>query len=56
MVKIWDAERGAVLRTVQAERRYERMDIIGLNGVTAARRAALQALGALEQHSVSATR
>jgi len=34
---------------LRPERRYERLDITGLTGVTAAQRAALLALGAREQ-------
>jgi WD40 repeat protein/transcriptional regulator with XRE-family HTH domain len=49
-VRLWDASTGACLRILRAERRYERMDITGLTGVTAAQRAALLALGAVEQH------
>jgi hypothetical protein len=48
-VKLWDAKSGACLRTVRAERRYERMDISGLTGITAAQRASLIALGAVER-------
>jgi hypothetical protein len=35
---------------LRAERRYERLDITGLTGVTSAQRTALLALGAIEQH------
>ena len=49
-VRLWDAKSGACLCTLQPERRYERLDITGLTGVTAAQRSALLALGALEQH------
>jgi len=48
-VKLWNANSGAILRTLRPERRYERMDITGLTGVTAAQRAALLALGAVER-------
>jgi hypothetical protein len=37
------------LRTLRAEGRYERLDITGLTGVTAAQRAALLALGAVDR-------
>jgi WD40 repeat protein len=47
-VKIWDAQSGAALRTVQAERRYERVDITRLTGITDAQRQSLVALGAVE--------
>jgi WD40 repeat protein len=48
MVRLWEAGSGACLRTLRAERRYERLDITGLTGVTAAQRAALLALGAID--------
>jgi WD40 repeat protein/class 3 adenylate cyclase len=47
-VKLWEAQSGACLRTLRAERCYERMDISGLGGITAAQRASLIALGAVE--------
>jgi len=34
---------------LQAERRYERLDITGLTGVTSAQRTAVLALGAVEK-------
>jgi WD40 repeat protein len=48
-VKIWDTTRYALLATLRPDRRFERLDITGLSGVTAAQRAALLALGALDQ-------
>ena len=48
-VRLWDAKRGTCLRTLRAERRYERMDISGLIGITEAQRASLIALGAVER-------
>jgi hypothetical protein len=36
---------------LRPERRYERLDITGLTGITEAQRAALLALGAVEQHA-----
>jgi WD40 repeat protein len=45
-VRLWAAESSACLRTLRADRRYERLDITGLTGVTDAQRAALLALGA----------
>jgi WD40 repeat protein len=48
-VRLWDAGSGTCLRTLRADRRYERLDITGLTGVTEAQRAALLALGAIEQ-------
>jgi transcriptional regulator with XRE-family HTH domain len=53
-VKLWGAKSGACLRTLRAERRYERMDISGLFGITAAQRASLIALGAVDAQSVGA--
>jgi WD40 repeat protein len=53
-VKLWEAKSGTFLRTLRAERRYERMDISGLIGITAAQRASLIALGAVEAQSVGA--
>ena len=47
-VRLWDPHTGALLRTLRHTRRYERLDIAGLSGVTAAQRAALLALGAVE--------
>ena len=47
-VKLWDAESGTCLHTLQPERRYERMDITDLTGITEAQRTALLALGAGE--------
>jgi WD40 repeat protein/transcriptional regulator with XRE-family HTH domain len=47
-VRLWDGNGASSVRTLRAERRYERMDITGLSGVTSAQRAALLALGAVE--------
>jgi WD40 repeat protein len=54
-VRLWEAGSGACLRTLRAERRYERLDITGLTGVTAAQRAALLALGAFDGQRAPAT-
>jgi hypothetical protein len=48
-VKFWEAGSGDCLRTLRSDRRYERLDITGLTGVTEAQRAALLALGALDR-------
>jgi WD40 repeat protein len=48
-VRLWDARSGAWLRTQRPDRLYERMDITGLTGVTAAQRDALLALGAVDR-------
>jgi WD40 repeat protein len=48
-VRLWETSAGACLRTLRAERCYERLDITGLTGITDARRQALLALGAVER-------
>jgi WD40 repeat protein len=48
-VRVWQGDTGERLRTLQAERRYERLNTTGLSGVTETQRAALLALGAVEQ-------
>jgi transcriptional regulator with XRE-family HTH domain len=54
MVRVWEASSGTCLHTLRRERRYERLDITGLTGVTAAQRAALVSLGAVEQAAAPA--
>jgi hypothetical protein len=49
-VRLWDGSSGPYLRTLRSDRRHERLDVTGLTGVTAAQRAALLALGAVEQY------
>jgi WD40 repeat protein len=48
-VKLWEAKSGTCMHTLRAERRYERMDISELIGITPAQRASLIALGAVER-------
>jgi WD40 repeat protein len=48
-VMLWDLKSRACVRTLRAERRYERLDITGLTAVTSAQRAALLDLGAADQ-------
>jgi hypothetical protein len=48
-VRLWEASTGTYLRTLRSDRRYERLDITGLTGITAAQRQALIALGAVER-------
>jgi WD40 repeat protein len=48
-VRLWDAQSGTSLRTLRVERRYQRLDITGLSGITATQRAALLALGAVDR-------
>jgi WD40 repeat protein/transcriptional regulator with XRE-family HTH domain len=47
-IRLWDVASRTFLRTLRSDRRYERVDITGLTGVTAAQRSALLALGAVE--------
>jgi WD40 repeat protein len=54
-VRLWEAGSGAWLRTLRADRCYERLDITGLTGVTEAQHAALLALGAMEQAPASSS-
>jgi WD40 repeat protein/predicted ATPase/transcriptional regulator with XRE-family HTH domain/Tfp pilus assembly protein PilF len=54
-VRLWEACSGACLHTLRADRRYERLDITGLIGVTDAQRAALLALGARDGQPEPAT-
>jgi WD40 repeat protein len=47
-LRLWDASTGVALRTLRVDRRYERMNITGMTGVTEAQRSALMALGAAD--------
>jgi WD40 repeat protein len=47
-VRLWDVQGTTCLRMLRGDRRYERMDITGLTGVSEAQKAALLALGAME--------
>ena len=49
-VRPWEASSGTCLRTLRVDRRYERLAITGLTGITDAQHAALLALGAVEEH------
>jgi WD40 repeat protein len=48
-VKLWDIHPPALLRSLRPDRRYERLDITGLTGITAAQRDVLGAFGAEER-------
>jgi WD40 repeat protein len=48
-IKLWDVKTGECLRTFSACRPYEGMNIAGATGLTEAQKAALRALGAIEQ-------
>jgi WD40 repeat protein len=47
-IKFWSVETGDCLRTLLADRPYEGMNIRGAIGLTAAQKATLKALGAVE--------
>ena len=51
-IKLWDVDTGECLKTLIAERPYEGMNITGVTGLTAAQRATLCALGAVEGQDV----
>ncbi len=48
-LRVWETGTGSVLRTMRVDRSYERMDITGLTGVTAAQQVALLALGVIDR-------
>jgi WD40 repeat protein/transcriptional regulator with XRE-family HTH domain len=52
-IQLWDLENGEHLRTLRRDRPYERLDIMGIRGVTEAQKATLRALGAIEGTAVS---
>jgi hypothetical protein len=48
---LWDLDSGTQLQTLRRDRPYERLEIIGLTGITDAQRTALLALGAVERRA-----
>ena len=46
-IKLWDVKTGECLKTLLAPRPYESMNIKGVEGLTAAQKAKLCALGAI---------
>jgi WD40 repeat protein len=48
-VRLWEATTGQLVRSMRADRRYERMKIADMSGVTQAQRDALLALGAVDR-------
>jgi len=46
---LWDGQTGALIQTLRPPRPYAGMDITGVTGITAAQKAALLALGAVEK-------
>ncbi len=49
--KLWETTTGLCLKTLQPERRYERLDITNLTGASATQRLALLALGAIDRNA-----
>jgi WD40 repeat protein/transcriptional regulator with XRE-family HTH domain len=49
LLKVWDVQTGASLRVLRPDRRYERMDITDLTGISEVQKTALIALGAAEE-------
>jgi transcriptional regulator with XRE-family HTH domain len=47
-IKLWDREKGECLKTLRSDKPYEHMNITGATGLTAVQKAALRALGAVE--------
>ena len=47
-LRVWDVNDGTALRILRSDRRYERMDITRLTGLSTAQREAMIALGAIE--------
>ncbi len=52
-IVLWDLHRGEPLQTLRRDRPYERLNITGIQGLSAAQKASLRALGAFEETSVS---
>jgi WD40 repeat protein len=48
-IRHWSVASGQCLQTLRSDRPYERMNITGITGVTAAQKQALKALGAVER-------
>ena len=51
---LWDMYSGEQFQTLRQDRPYERLNITGIKGLTAAQKVSMQSLGALEDISVSA--
>ncbi len=51
-IRLWDLESGEPLQTLRRNRPYERLDITGILGLSAAQKASLRVLGAFEETSV----
>jgi hypothetical protein len=53
-IQVWESQTGALLRTLRADRPFERMDITGLAGLTDAQHDALLVLGAVDHATETA--
>ena len=51
-ILLWDLHGGEHLQTLRQDRPYERLNITGIRGLSAAQKASLRALGAFEETSV----
>ena len=47
-IRLWDVKQGKELKRLRIDRPYERMDITGVTGLTAAQKDSLKALGAVD--------
>ena len=54
-IKVWNLQSTELVRTLQRDRPYERLDITGIRGVSEAQKATLHALGAIEGSPVTIT-
>jgi WD40 repeat protein len=50
-VRMWDMHTHQLRKTLVIEKPYERMNMASVTGLTEAQRAALSALGAIEEHA-----
>ena len=48
-IVLWDLHSGEHLQTLRRDRPYERLNITGIRGLSAAQKASLHALGAIEE-------
>jgi WD40 repeat protein len=51
-MRLWDLGNGELLQTLRRDRPYERLNITGTRGLTAAQKATLCALGAIEEDEI----
>ena len=51
-IKVWNLQSTELVRTLQRDRPYERLNITRTHGLTAAQKATLIALGAFEEEEV----